>query len=90
MKNSFTIEEWLTLLEPGIRDKARANWKAQTGRRIREEEQYGSFAAALSAAFFWSQTPEGHNFWYSIHEDPLMETRKPATNRGMIDCTIGE
>lgn len=85
MKNKFTIEEWFTLLEPEIRDKALANRKAFGGDPT---PLFHGLDVALSGAFHWASTPEGHDFWHRIHVATATETRKPATNRGMIDCTI--
>lgn len=87
MNDRFTIEEWLTLLEPGIREKAKAHMKIYwTDRSPRAE----SLSNALGKAFVWDRTPEGRAFWEKLRDKALMETRTPATNRGMIDCTIGE
>ena len=87
MKNKFTIEEWFTLLEPEIRDKALANRKAFGGDPT---PLFHRLDVALSGAFYWASTPEGHDFWQRLFDAAFNETRKPATNRGTIDCTIRE
>ncbi len=89
MEDRFTIEEWFTLLEPGIREKAMARRGAYRG-SDRETSYHESLAKALGSAFVWSETPEKHNYWKKVRDNAIKETRKPATNRGMIDCTIGE
>jgi hypothetical protein len=92
MKNKFTIEEWLTLLEPGVQDKALAYRRKQMQKMANGTSSYQSrsLAEALGMAFIWDRTPERHAFWERVRDNALKETRKPANNRGMIDCTIQE
>ena len=87
MEDMFTAEEWFTLLEPEVRAKATVNRQQYTEDT---ESTYGALANALHGSFIWARTTEGHEFWFQVYVSAQIETRKPATNRGMIDCTIRE
>lgn len=60
-----TIKDWLEELPEGIKEKALLNYKASP--QNKEKEVVGSLSAAISGAFVWIDTPEGHEFWENLY-----------------------
>lgn len=64
MSDIKTIREWFeTKLPDGYRERAIANTRENDLRL----ERY-SFSSALSRAFCWTDSREGHDFWHQVCE----------------------
>lgn len=77
-----TIEEWLhTIPEAEV---ALGHMASQSGNwRYRSDGAATSASDALSRGFGWGSTPEGHDYWQSVHSRIQREARaqQPATPR---------
>lgn len=64
MENQKTIKEWLEELEEPYRSQALKNLKE--GRSpVVSKVMVCSLSEALHGAFFYLNTKEGHQYWYS-------------------------
>lgn len=54
-----TIAQWLQELPEPYRTKALNNSRGRTNRH----EEVDSLSTALMCAFFWKESPEGHDYW---------------------------
>lgn len=57
------VKEWLNLLEEPYRTLALANM-----REIESESTREQMSHAINIAFTWDDTPQGHQFWQTIHD----------------------
>jgi len=68
----MTRLEWFDKKLPGeIRDKAIENMKKEAGdycSEIQLERECPSFFDAVSGAFIWNKSNEGHAFWRQVAE----------------------
>jgi len=55
--------DWFDLLPEGTRHAAFAETRLE-----KLNAEYPSFEQAMLAAFIWSITPEGHEFWHKLSE----------------------
>lgn len=63
-----TVSEWLSLIaDPTIRGRAIANFKA--GPYF--EGDCNNVNAAISSAFWWVDSPEGHDYWEEISDSEI-------------------
>lgn len=58
------IEEWLSELPDGYRERALENRKKFPG----EATIARSIAGAVIGGFLWKPTPEGYDFWLSVYD----------------------
>ena len=61
-----TIREWLNELPEPIRSRAIRNTENESDTLLDTITDV-NFKNALWVAFIWSNTPEGHNYWGSVH-----------------------
>ena len=66
-----TIIEWFNLLPPVLRKLALENIKKGNGEIIENSLRF-----ALSGAFNWEKTPQGHSFWFFLREHILRNNNK--------------
>jgi hypothetical protein len=70
-----TIAQWLSELPDGYRERAEKN--LQDSKPYTGDSVHDCMPDALSDAFVWHETPEGHDFWDAVsiyHLPPLPET----------------
>jgi len=67
------IEEWLSELPDGYRERALENRKKFP---LTGNTHATSKADAVMGGFGWKQTPEGQNFWIAVHEH--FDTEPPS------------
>ena len=75
----MTIREWIDTLPSTVRDRALANTVAmekKDGDDILTRLE-PSLYHALSGAFYWEHTPEGHNYWSAFANAAKMQSTAP-------------
>jgi len=55
-----TVKQWLETLQEPYRSKALKNMTA-------DEDKRDSLSSAIRAAFVWSATEEGFDYWDEVH-----------------------
>lgn len=58
MNKMKTAREWFSELEEPYR--------SQAIKRIDKNNEYESLRMALLCEFTWSETPQGHEYWYNL------------------------
>jgi len=91
MRKTYTVRQWLQLLEPEIRKMAIANMdnpkcKHPSGR---SDSQADTLARAIDLSAHWDKTPQGRDFWGDQYDAARRNTRTPREVMG-VDCTIPE
>lgn len=81
-----------SFLSGTIAEKFEANFRAQrTDSFAKFIVEYGSKEEAVSAAFFWSETPEGFEFWSTISDlwmKFLIEGGEPMPENPNIEISV--
>lgn len=91
MKKTYLIREWLTLLEPGVRDLALANLENPRCKHpaYKPDRLADCLREALNYAFTWCKTEQGHDYWSELYHAAGKDNRRPRVFTG-IDCTLPE
>lgn len=56
-----TVEEWFNDLEEPYKTQALENTKDESLKPIA-----GSMSEALLRAFYWTDSPQGHQYWFNL------------------------
>ena len=70
-----TLGEWLEELPVEVRVKAIVNTWAQDGTQEVLDVPESDLYNALSGAFKWDETPEGHEYWSALAHAAKLQSR---------------
>lgn len=71
----MTALEWIEVCRPDLLEKYLTNVFEQK-EELKLTKGIATFSDCMDRSFFWSNTKEGHKFWYNVSNNPNKPTKK--------------